>query len=90
LFLRLSLRLRLGHRELLIGSESSGYTCAGLKIKTAKWGEAAMDELDRLSLEAAINTLQAETEFPGSQKPTSIEIVKQILAQLEPSQQHWK
>jgi hypothetical protein len=49
-----------------------------------------MDDLDRLSLEAAINTLQAETEFPGSQKRTSIEIAKQIMAQLEPAEQHLK
>lgn len=49
--------------------------------------EAAMDDLDRLSLAVAIGILQAETELPGSQKPASIEIAKLIVAQLRPAEQ---
>ena len=47
-----------------------------------------MDDLDRLSLEVAIGILQAETESPGSQKPASIEIAEQILAELQPAERH--
>jgi hypothetical protein len=49
-----------------------------------------MDDLDRRSMEVAIGVLQAETESPGSQKLASIEIAKQILAQLQPAEQHLK
>ena len=63
-----------------------GSACAGLKTKTA--GTAAMDDLDRRSVEVAISILQAEAESPGSQKPASIGIAKQILAQLQPAELH--
>ena len=45
-------------------------------------GEAVMDDLDRLSLKVAIGILQDETESPGSQRPDSIEMAKQILTEL--------
>ena len=41
-----------------------------------------MDDLDRLSLKVAIGILQDETESPGSQRPDSIEMAKQILTEL--------
>ena len=44
---------------------------------------AAVDDLDRLSLAVAMCTLEAETESPGSQNPSDIEVAKQILAQLQ-------
>ena len=47
-----------------------------------------MDDLDRRSVDVAIGILQAETESPGSQKTASIEIAKQILAQLRPAELH--
>lgn len=49
-----------------------------------------MGDLDRRSLEVAISILQTETESPGSQKPASIKIARQILAQLQPPEQRPK
>jgi hypothetical protein len=49
-------------------------------------GEAAVDDLDRLSLKVAIGILQSEKDSPGSQKPANIEMAEEILAELRPAE----
>lgn len=64
------------------GLERSWSHVCRIRDQDGEEGEAAMDDLDRLSLEVAIGILQAEMESPGSQRPASIEMAKQILTEL--------
>jgi hypothetical protein len=68
------------------GLESSWSHMCRIQDQDGEVGDAAMDDLDRLSLDVAIGILQAEKESPGRQKPAIIEIAEQILAELQPAE----
>ena len=68
------------------GLERSWSHVCRIQDQHGEEGEAAMDDLDRLSLKVAIGILQTETESPGSQKPATIEMAEQILAELQPAE----